>query len=77
MSLLDSRALGDMSAVCAASGVRIIAFGVIAGGLLTDRWLGKPEPSQAALDASWSLSKYRRYNGFDINDSPYHCLTLK
>jgi aryl-alcohol dehydrogenase-like predicted oxidoreductase len=41
-SLLDTRAAapGGMGELCTQRGVAILAFGVLAGGLLTDRWLG-------------------------------------
>ena len=67
-SLLDSRALrgrGGMCTLCETSGVKILAFGVLAGGFLSDRWLGQPPPSAIELAASWSLAKYRRFiDGF-------------
>jgi aryl-alcohol dehydrogenase-like predicted oxidoreductase/enamine deaminase RidA (YjgF/YER057c/UK114 family) len=59
-SLLDQRAAGAMAAYCAARGVRILAFGTLAGGFLTDRWLGKPEPDWNALE-TWSQMKYGRF----------------
>jgi aryl-alcohol dehydrogenase-like predicted oxidoreductase/enamine deaminase RidA (YjgF/YER057c/UK114 family) len=59
-SLLDRRAAGDMSAFCAASGVRLLAYGTLGGGFLTDRWVGKPEPTQADIP-DWSKSKYKRF----------------
>jgi enamine deaminase RidA (YjgF/YER057c/UK114 family) len=40
--------------------VKILAFGTLAGGFLTDRWLDKPEPDMASL-ATWSHMKYKRY----------------
>lgn len=57
-SLLDRRAAGRMSAVCAESGVRLLAYGTLAGGFLSDRWVGAPEPSDVA---DWSKSKYKRF----------------
>jgi len=59
-SLLDQRAKGDMAAVCQKHGVKILAFGTLAGGFLTKKWLGKPEPK---LDQSltWSQMKYKRF----------------
>ena len=36
-SLLDRRASGAMSTLCADKGVKLLAFGVLAGGLLTER----------------------------------------
>ncbi len=59
-SLVDQRARGAMSGLCAEHGVKLLAFGTLAGGLLTDRWLGKPEPD-AAAPATWSQMKYRRF----------------
>mgnify|MGYP003316135672 CR=1 FL=1 len=60
-SLLDRRALTEMCSLCADKGVKLLAFGVLAGGLLTDRWLGKPPPTEAELSESWSLAKYYRF----------------
>ena len=57
-SLLDQRAAGPMSALCLARGVRLLAFGTVAGGLLSDRWLGAPEP---ASFSTWSQMKYHRF----------------
>ena len=57
-SLLDQRAAGPMSALCQSHGVKLLAFGTVAGGLLSDRWLGRDDP--AAL-STWSQMKYRRF----------------
>ncbi|MEZ5823680.1 MAG: aldo/keto reductase [Geminicoccaceae bacterium] len=56
-SLLDRRAAGEMSDFCLESGVRVLAFGTLAGGYLSERWLGRAdeEPSD------WSKMKYRRF----------------
>lgn len=59
-SLLDRRALRGMTELCASSGVKILAFGTLAGGLLGERWLGAPEPSVEELE-TWSEMKYRRF----------------
>ncbi len=61
-SLLDRRAAGAMSAVCLAGGVRLLAYGTLAGGLLSERWLGRPEPDADAI-ADWSKAKYNRFIG--------------
>ena len=37
-----ARALGAMRALCEARGVRLLAYGALAGGFLHERWLGKP-----------------------------------
>jgi aryl-alcohol dehydrogenase-like predicted oxidoreductase/enamine deaminase RidA (YjgF/YER057c/UK114 family) len=57
-SLLDRRAAEDMSAFCGENGVRLLAYGTLGGGFLTDRWVGQPEPSAIG---DWSKSKYKRF----------------
>ena len=59
-SLLDRRAQGAMSDLCAGRGVKVLAFGVLAGGFLTERWLGLSEPESEALE-TWSEMKYKRF----------------
>jgi aryl-alcohol dehydrogenase-like predicted oxidoreductase/enamine deaminase RidA (YjgF/YER057c/UK114 family) len=59
-SLLDSRARGDMAELCERHGVGILAFGTLAGGLLTERWVGAGEPDSRAL-GTWSQMKYKRF----------------
>lgn len=59
-SLLDQRGGGKMRATCEEFGVKLLAFGTIAGGFLSEKWLRQPEP---ALDNSMTMSqaKYKRY----------------
>ena len=57
-SLVDRRAAGDLSALCMAKGVRLLAYGTLCGGFLSDKWIGKPEPTHIA---DWSKSKYKRF----------------
>ena len=59
-SLLDRRAAGKMTAVCKEYDVKLMAFGTLAGGFLTDKWLGKPEPAYDEL-STWSQMKYKRF----------------
>ena len=59
-SLLDQRAAGEMAAYCAQRGIAILAFGTLAGGFLTDKWLGAPEPEWDRLE-TWSQMKYGRF----------------
>ncbi len=59
-SLLDRRAGQDMSAFCLANGIRLLAYGTLAGGLISRRWLKQPEPREAAI-ADWSKMKYKRF----------------
>lgn len=55
-SALDRRPEGALSEVCQRTSTRMIAFGALAGGFLTDRWLGEAEPED---HDNRSLTKYR------------------
>lgn len=59
-SLLDQRAANSMTRLCAEKGVKILAFGTLAGGFLTEKWLRKPEPKLDEL-TTWSQMKYKRF----------------
>ena len=56
-SLLDDRPRASMVACCAANDVALLCYGTVAGGFLSERWVGQPEPS--ADLANRSLVKYR------------------
>jgi aryl-alcohol dehydrogenase-like predicted oxidoreductase/enamine deaminase RidA (YjgF/YER057c/UK114 family) len=59
-SLLDRRFEGPMQQLCLATGTRLLGYGAVAGGLLTERWVGRPEPAAAEL-VTWSQMKYARF----------------
>ena len=59
-SLLDRRAGEEMTAFCLANGVKLLAYGTLAGGLLTEKWLDKPEPVSGDI-SDWSKMKYQRF----------------
>jgi aryl-alcohol dehydrogenase-like predicted oxidoreductase/enamine deaminase RidA (YjgF/YER057c/UK114 family) len=59
-SLLDRRAEGSLSDVCRARGVKLLAYGTLAGGWLSQRWLGQPEPDWERT-GTWSQMKYGRF----------------
>ena len=61
-SLLDRRAADEMSVVCREFGVRLLAYGTLGGGFLSERWLGKSEPAASDI-ADWSKMKYNRFIG--------------
>lgn len=54
-SLLDRRPVRQMGAYCAAHHVALLPYGVLAGGFLSEKYLGRPEP----VDMNRSLTKYR------------------
>lgn len=57
-SLIDRRAAGHLAETCKQHGVRLLAYGTLCGGFLSERWLGKPEPEGVK---DWSGSKYLRF----------------
>lgn len=60
-SLLDRRATEAMSALCLAKGVKLLCYGTLGGGFLSERWLGAAEPVELGQIADWSKMKYRRF----------------
>jgi len=61
-SLLDRRPLLQMTEYCASNGVGLLPYGVVAGGLLSDEFLGKPG-EDVTLDTS-SKRKYASVLGY-------------
>ena len=68
-SLLDQRPENGMLALLARHGAHLLAYGVLAGGLLTDAWLGRPEPAMVDL-GNRSHVKYKLiiddFGGWDL-----------
>jgi len=60
-SLLDRRAAHGLTDLALERDVHVLAYGTLAGGLLTDRWLGQAEPTWDDEATPWSLNKYRRF----------------
>ena len=67
-SLLDRRPEATMVAAAAQHGVALLCYGTVAGGFLSDRWLGRSEP-HAPLE-NRSLVKYKLivddFGGWDL-----------
>ena len=67
-SLLDRRASGAFSEVARANNVGLLSYGTLAGGFLTDTWLGRPDPGFEFENRS--LVKYRliidEFGGWDL-----------
>ena len=56
-SLLDRRPSGAFTATAAGSATGLICYGALAGGFLSARWFGQPDPAAALTNRS--LIKYR------------------
>lgn len=59
-SLLDARPEKGLVELCAENGMHLLCYGTLAGGFLSERWLGEPDPlaGSSALE-NRSLTKYR------------------
>jgi aryl-alcohol dehydrogenase-like predicted oxidoreductase/enamine deaminase RidA (YjgF/YER057c/UK114 family) len=57
-SLVDRRAAGALSEACAETGVKLLAYGTLCGGFLSDRWVDRDEPDAIP---DWSRMKYKRF----------------
>ncbi len=66
-SLLDRRPEHALADYCATNDAYLLCYGTVAGGFLSNRWLGSPEPH--APWANRSLQKYRlivdEFGGWD------------
>jgi aryl-alcohol dehydrogenase-like predicted oxidoreductase len=58
-SLIDRRPEVRMSQFCQAHDIQLLTYGTVGGGLLSERYLGQPEPPRSALTTA-SLRKYKQ-----------------
>ncbi|WP_410217156.1 aldo/keto reductase [Paracoccus sp. (in: a-proteobacteria)] len=57
-SIVDRRAAGALTVLCRRTGVRLLAYGTLCGGFISERWRGQPEPVEIP---DWSRMKYKRF----------------
>ena len=53
-SLLDARSENGMSELCGQHAIKLLCYGTVAGGFLSERWLGRSEPSDVLTNRSRS-----------------------
>ena len=58
-SLIDRRPAERMAQYCQEQSIHLLAYGTLCGGLLSERYLGQPEPGRPMLNTA-SLSKYKQ-----------------
>jgi aryl-alcohol dehydrogenase-like predicted oxidoreductase len=58
-SLIDRRPEARMAGFCREHELTLLAYGTLLGGLLSEKYLGRPEPPRAELNTA-SLQKYKR-----------------
>jgi aryl-alcohol dehydrogenase-like predicted oxidoreductase len=68
-SIVDRRPALKMATLCLERGVSLLAYGTVLGGLLSERYLGRPEPRRDELNTA-SLQKYKQmidvWGGWDL-----------
>jgi len=57
-SLVDRRPEVKMAAFCQQHGITLLTYGTLLGGLLSEKYLGRPEPGRGELTTA-SLQKYK------------------
>lgn len=57
-SVVDRRAAGEMASVCKQHDVKLLAYGTLSGGFLSEKWLDRDEPIDIP---DWSKMKYKRF----------------
>ena len=71
-SLLDDRPATSMINYCRSENIMLLCYGTVAGGFLSERWLGKTEPrcNGSAAPTNRSLIKYQLiiddFGGWDL-----------
>ena len=77
-SLLDRRAEGAMTALCENHGIRLLAYGVLAGGFLAENYLRGREPQPPFENRS--LAKYKliidEFGGWDLQQEILEALQM-
>jgi aryl-alcohol dehydrogenase-like predicted oxidoreductase len=68
-SLIDRRPEVNMIPYCKEHNIQLLTYGTVCGGLLSEKYLGKPEPRGYELNTA-SLSKYKQmidaWGGWDL-----------
>jgi len=68
-SILDQRPDSKMAAFCQKHNIKLLTYGTLLGGLLSEKYLGAPEPTRGDLDTQ-SLQKYKNmmdaWGGWDL-----------
>ena len=57
-SLVDQRPQVKMTSFCQKHGIKLLCYGTLLGGFLSEKYLGRPEPTRADLH-TLSLQKYK------------------
>jgi aryl-alcohol dehydrogenase-like predicted oxidoreductase len=58
-SIIDQRPSVKMERFCKQNKIGILAYGVLCGGFISEKYIGRPEPRMQSLDTA-SLQKYKK-----------------
>lgn len=76
-SLVDLRPKVRMVEYCKEHNIQLLTYGTVCGGLLSEKYLGQPEPRGGALNTA-SLKKYKQmvdaWGGWDLFQELLHIL---
>jgi aryl-alcohol dehydrogenase-like predicted oxidoreductase len=76
-SIIDTRPQVRMEKFCMDNDIKLLAYGTIAGGLLSEKFLDAPEPHRGILDTA-SLQKYKNmidvWGGWELFQELLHTL---
>ncbi|MGH9910314.1 MAG: aldo/keto reductase, partial [Nitrososphaerales archaeon] len=76
-SLVDLRPKEQMVEYCKEHNIQLLTYGTICGGLLSEKYLGQPEPRSSVLNTA-SLKKYKQmvdaWGGWDLFQELLHML---
>lgn len=76
-SIIDKRPEVKMIPLCQKNGIKIVTYGTLLGGFLSEKYLASPEPTRVELDTS-SLQKYKQmidlWGGWNLFQDLLHVL---
>lgn len=79
-SLIDSRPVIEMGAVCVQHNIKLLTYGTLCGGFLSDKYLGLPEPDLYSSTGGITPSQRKYYSmisnwgGWDLFQELLHLL---
>ncbi len=76
-SIIDQRPQIKMAPFCQKNGMDLLTYGTLCGGFLSNKYLGKSEPTRSGLD-TYSLQKYKnmidQWGGWNLFQELLHAL---
>jgi aryl-alcohol dehydrogenase-like predicted oxidoreductase len=82
VSLLDRRSAGGLAALAASHGVHLLCYGTLAGGFLSQRWLGQPDPpadpgNRSLVKDRLIIEEFGGWDRFQVLLQTLHAIALR